>query len=1640
MATTANGPNGSVPVGYTGSDPFVSTPSQALQRHRYSSFDKQLSSLYANGSPSQTKRALEAHLAETERRLQEASQLGKALVKQRTDLSDRLRDVERQQEESEIGPELRQKLIDLEKEYNDVGLETARAFVPKSRIPSGEAADASVFSSEAQNSPSKVSVPSRKQRNQQPSRVHDITLATEISTSLLNQVRELQAQLMLKDEELKSVDYSKSQLEVEIQGLTQRLRALDESEQRYKDENWNLETQVHELIAAAKLSTEREQRLNQSLNASKAEKSALEREFEELKQAHSKLSDDHTTSKKHHESELLGLRKNVTSAETERGELQRKVEELTSQNQELAKAVAYRMRADEQAAARGTASENEDGIMDLTTPENSPPASPSKATPRHGQLESETLKSSLHHAHRMIQNLKNNIHREKTEKIELKRMLQDARDEVEAKRQDGGFGSAGKRRKQAAQQDVFKKPARPDRLGAARNSKDEVTMLDEGDWEDHDTPDTPSKRSTIVRSPLATSAYSADEASEAYQTANDTEEAFETANEQEGTTTETDAFQTGAETLDGDSSDDLTETEGTVSDARARRPSPLIMAGNRTSYMSTASTSDEDFDDMDVKTPVQSQHPRYRLKINRERGGYRRSTRGSSDVFGSTSSVKDSPASIISNGSQPAAGQSLFAELGNLSDHDSDDGSNANDTPSKSSIMSADTPDMQLRQQVLRKQSQSLMRPKPAMVSSGMMTEPWEPESKGMLSTAEDMVAGALVGSIGVGVRSSLLGHKDEEQKESSTETPDTSGVTQEDDTRALPNKDVHAGAEEAEDAATPKAAPLDFSSVAAQNVEPVAPVAKMLPPPVLSVSSLSSVHSEPVDAVKSVPLPSEVTPLAFSSVNALHTEPTEAVKKTPVPESSPAPVPVPLEAPALSVVAPLTMSSVKALHTVEPMDPILAPPPPVAVVPLGMSSLVAAHTEPEEAIAKPPAVLPLGFSSLLAKHTEPESPKVSAPVPEPISVVEEPKVEPQLLDFSPLTMAHTEPTVPSRPVTAHRDVPIIMPSPTTDVTPPPMAGSEAAKPGLGFFSSMLGFNKPSEASQVDEDENSQPTREIQDTTPLSANGVKRAPLEPVVANGVRPEQIRDSADSLHVKPLKTRTADEGVQTLMSGPEIDKLLKAKSQPPAPVPFIAPGTLEPPISPTRSVFGPPSPRKSQDSQRTPRRPGSANSMRSRKASPPPLPADHREVIAAAAQKVPPPSTPGAMGPPAIPASAYKKTDPNATLRVRTPSQGPQPSPTSKGASTIRPRAATGRSDISSITRRSSVSSFASELDERFNIRKNALSHEYEPPTDPRMIQAITQTMIGEFLWKYTRKAGRGDMSENRHRRFFWVHPYTRTLYWSEQDPSTAGRAQLKAKSVAIEAVRVVTDDNPMPPGLHRKSLIVITPGRSIKFTATTGQRHETWFNALSYLLLRTAGERDDESINEEVSEFNPHMRSTSRQTGRSRASLSSYNSRTTRTSSPVRANNVPSLAVRQSRAAAQVQHAQSQAPQGSTSGRFSSLSGMFRPRSVVRGSFSSRHSKGSAQEAQIYDAPPVHDSAEDLREVIEQQEREADRLENVRACCDGRHDVGSLPRKGRDASHSHNSRHSVSHTRNGSHGPNSQYHHENEMVAANFGAN
>lgn len=1653
MAPIANPPGGAMAVNGAG-DPFVSSSSQAHPSpHRYSSFDNNLFSQYSSNSPSQAKRALEAHLKDTDRRIQDASRLGTTLLQQRKDLSARLKDVEQAQNDNEIGPELRKKLTELEKEYNEVGKESARAFLPKGRVASSnETADStrspSAMSANSRESPTKVTAPSRRQRNQPTSRVHDIEFAAEISTSLLSQVRQLQAVLAEKDEALKQVSSEKSQLESEAASLMQRIRHMDESEQRYKDENWNLETQLQDLQASHKTSTEKEQRLTGLLKMHQDEKAATHRELEDLKANHEKLSDEHAQIKKQHDAELHGLRRDIASHESEKQALHKKVEDMTAQNTELAKAVSSSWNTNNQSAERDFASEAEDANFDETTPERTPEASPTKGTPRHGGLESETLKSSLNHAHRMIQNLKNNIHREKTEKIELKRMLQDARDELESRRSESGSGPAAntaKKRRSEAENVKFKKPLIPGRLGANRNSTTEV-LADEEDWEDQTGERTPSKsrsRSGVRMAEAGTAGAVAGAALSAagfdhaaFGEEPESTDAFETANEREDTTTETEAFQTGAESLAGESSDELTETEegiqrsGTV---RANRPPPIISAKaanpNRRSLQSTASISGDEADE--IKTPVQAAQPKYRLKLNRNS---RRSGRAS-ELF--ADSPGNSPA--LSMGSSTGTPQQPGKSLGDELDALDDDGSTVDGTPSRlSEVSPAATPETQRQmdveseigspepltnvdgqdqkptdeQGVLAHQANMAMLAheavvkKTPMVDAGMMTEPWQPEektaagAKTLRERATDAVGGALAG-FGLG---RISRHHDDEsaagevaagEEPVSRETVSEHVAAPEavEEPKSLRNSMIEPLQEKRSSQA------LRDASAAAPNQEPeVAPLQEKK-----SLQGLrQSLGSTPVGGEPLAENKDSGAPLQQSLIVSQATEPVEPA----APMTPPRPITaVPTETPS-----PVRARGLQALTEAasKPDIPLVAGAPlstkSVEVAPFTFSSIASQHMEPTEAPIMPPRRSSKRLDGIYT-HGEPPSEVKDFGGDIPGTDAARPGA-----GFFRTTTPVSDKSRPVSTVSRKARELVIHPDGTTSspIEPRVYGGGKGTSgiPTLVFGS--------------DDDD------DVFDAA--QAESFPRPPLMDVQLNAVQNNrEVTSTAPVPVTEPLRVEKtmSDEGSQTMVSGDEIDNMMRDKSRASSMTGYSSLGSVAemPDAVPTK--FAAPagtSPRRSIDAMvvtdttpiRGPRRPASAGSMRGKGvATAPPLPPDHTQKIAAAAGKVPATPSTGNMGPPTMPASAYRNSQ---GFKPKTPAQPARV--TSRDGTTPRPRHQTSRSEVASLSRRTSVSSFASELDERFNITRGQVVYpnDVEPATDPRMIQAITQTMIGEYLWKYTRKAGRSETSSTRHRRFFWIHPYTRTLYWSEQDPSTAGRNMMKAKSVAIEAVRVITDDNAYPPGLHRKSLVVVTPGREVVFTAPTSQRHETWFNALSYLLLRTGqdkAEAEDEFDQDDVDEFNPGFsirRSISRMTGRSqsRISLSSYNSRTTRTSSP----NKGSLAQRQSAAAQRTQETATPTPkanhastasrtstmdQGSMSGRLSSLSGLFRPPSSMRGrpSFSTRRSKTSMSgrtgtaDGTIYDASVVSDSAEDLRAVIERQEKDANRLENVRACCDGR---------------------------------------------------
>ncbi|WDK23470.1 PH domain-containing protein [Colletotrichum graminicola] len=1905
------------PADADANDPFISPPGHA--HHRYSAFDNESFALGPASSPDQAKRVLQAHIADTERRLDEAGKLGTALVQQRKELAERLKEVEEQETEGELAPELRAKLADIEKEFQDVARETARAFLPKQRVPSNEAAGGSPYvpdgkmarrsispskfeklEVQATGSPSKLTVPNRKVRNQPGNRIHDIEFAAEISTSLIAQVRNLQSLLSEKDEELRDIKVDKSRLEIENENFQQRVKALDESENKYKDENWNLETQVHDLIAAQKDAADREKKLSQSLNVLQVAKNSVQKELDEAKVSLAKLAEEHERAVKHLELDLTTAKRNAASAETERNTLRRKVDDLMSQNTELAKAVSIqRGRMSDRDFVRGVSDEDLEAATDGFTPEHSPPQSPIKGTPRHAMLESETLKSSLLHAQRTIQSQKTVIHREKTEKLELKRLLQDTRDELEKLRTDAPPVPARRNRKVESRE--FKKPTRG-LLGGHRSSRNEV-YHDDPDWEEATEIGSPrtspnARSSSIIRRPNSRpgSGYRPQytDLSDDFETANETSDAaFETANERG---TETEDFQTGIEDFSGDDDDDTeTETES-PSKGRDLRSQALAMTGGRNSYDSTASTSaDEDEEYIEYRTPT-SQHSHQRMRVRLSRGIINRQSRQLSEE----PSFQGSPASAATNsaaGTPHAGGQSLFAELADLDNSDADSGG---DTPNRSRsatgdstasvpTFSRDMVDSSNMTDPVKKTAAS----GPMMVDSGMMTEPMAELPFFSTPSAVHEEGVVSVGSISAAQQVSRHLSVDDADANGSRSRPlstisySDAGAQYDVDmdeklaqfpmppssldsyTPPPPPPELSLSSIDAQDiepvvepetpppappqltitsllseAVEPKAEPeivrpvpvLAFTPLVSEDVEPkaepevplptltistylseaVEPVAEPeVPPPVLSLSALhahnlepvaepeilpptltlSALHSHDLEPVAEPETPPpalilsalhahdlepvaepEVPPPALS-LSALHSQNLEPVAEPEVvlpvpdltlsalvseniepkedPEQSralaiiPAPVPVPAPAPSLPtltlssitsetvepreepeipVVAPtLSLSAIATEHVEPKAEPEIISPVPVLsfsdlhshnlepraepeVLPptLSLSSIVAEGVEPKAEPEITPKIPTLTFSLIAAENIEPNAePEVVAPVPvlslTPISSEDiepkaerapsltlssiafsdiEPLAEPEVLPPAPPALslssisseniepkAEPETPAPLPAVLAYSEIRSEHIEPLAALLPPlgfssvlsqhvePVATPEpsALKPSFAFSTIESIETQPisprspkrdafilprdnMDSSYGDKDAPRTPSRnalmssvfgrsknKADDSTIIAEDETRQSPSETRLSEtpeSQRPfKDISTNANNHAARKPVIPMSDSGAQTALTSEAIEEMLLSKTKATSDKSLSSFGTPSTPGTvrihrPSHDSLSSFATENKMDTGF--RRPGSASSNLASTGSLPPLPSNHKEAIEAARTG----SSHGSavMGPPLWPASAMRNQRPQTPNGARP--QSPLSISTSVNAApsvrVSRAGAPYGGAEIhsptklSTMSRHSSVSSFVSEIDHRFNPHAEAAAASgFGPNTDPRMIQAITQTMIGEYLWKYTRKTGRGEMSDFRHRRYFWVHPYTRTLYWSDRDPATAGRSELRGKSVPIEAVRVVTDDNPMPPGLHRKSLIVISPGRTIKFTCTTGQRHETWFNALSYLLLRTTdeGQSDVEEMagnltQADVDEFNPQLDRRASSTARQRPppSLSSYNSRTTRNQSPAvdMSMNPPTLTPTK-------HEAQAQRPPVGTLGR---ISGYF-------GTFSSLRSRSGAMSPSIYEASEVHDSAEDLREIIEKQDREADRLENVRACCDGKHDVGTLhhhsKRSRPSGSHSHS--HSNSHS-------------------------
>ncbi|KAF7119082.1 hypothetical protein CNMCM5793_008821 [Aspergillus hiratsukae] len=153
----------------------------------------------------------------------------------------------------------------------------------------------------------------------------------------------------------------------------------------------------------------------------------------------------------------------------------------------------------------------------------------------------------------------------------------------------------------------------------------------------------------------------------------------------------------------------------------------------------------------------------------------------------------------------------------------------------------------------------------------------------------------------------------------------------------------------------------------------------------------------------------------------------------------------------------------------------------------------------------------------------------------------------------------------------------------------------------------------------------------------------------------------------------------------------------------------------------------------------------------------------------------------------------------------------------------------------------------------------------------VVDAIAQTMIGEWMYKYVRRrrsfGGVGEPKDSwegknpddvsasitnsgvRHRRWVWLAPYERAVMWSSRQPTSSPALLGKSgRKLIIQSVLDVKDDNPLPKGAtvttpFNRSILILTPQRALKFTATSIERHYVWLTALSFLSHSAMGIQD-----------------------------------------------------------------------------------------------------------------------------------------------------------------------------------------------------
>ncbi|CAO3632414.1 unnamed protein product [Cunninghamella blakesleeana] len=105
---------------------------------------------------------------------------------------------------------------------------------------------------------------------------------------------------------------------------------------------------------------------------------------------------------------------------------------------------------------------------------------------------------------------------------------------------------------------------------------------------------------------------------------------------------------------------------------------------------------------------------------------------------------------------------------------------------------------------------------------------------------------------------------------------------------------------------------------------------------------------------------------------------------------------------------------------------------------------------------------------------------------------------------------------------------------------------------------------------------------------------------------------------------------------------------------------------------------------------------------------------------------------------------------------------------------------------------------------------------------RRIKALSHTMIGERLWKYINN----NNNNKRHERYFWLHPYSKTIYWSIEKPGMDGY-QYNTKSAYISSFHIIDETGFI--------IELQTMNRKLYIQCPNETSYQSWYTAFHYLI-------------------------------------------------------------------------------------------------------------------------------------------------------------------------------------------------------------